>query len=389
MSEPRALPMTLARLVQDQTHVDVEGELRALLEEGQRRVTIGIGPTVDIPLLDEELHAAEIAELDRELVVAAVRAEPDGYVIERGWSNFGLYTWSDQEPIWQSVPWMGVVRGLRPGDKVAMGSTPAESLRFTLPESSLVPPRMHRRSARQDQAGQERRGRESADKRRTLVTPRGAAHAATPWGTPATPSGGARRPAPARVDSDRFQARFDVAIRHWRYPMVTFGTDRSSVVVLDDPELAGLRAAITRDLEHPERGYELFVKDPTPEMWVQPAGGAARLLARGDMIKLRGGGNRLGFHGYVVQLPEPAGPIPRFGPRQVPTDAEIASVLGVRPQDLGDADEVKAAYRELARRFHPDRHDGDPGHLSRFLEIQVCFDAWKRAGAAPSGESPG
>ncbi|MEZ4238760.1 MAG: hypothetical protein R3F59_21935 [Myxococcota bacterium] len=136
--EQRALPVAIARLVQAQ-RVDIEGELRALLEEGTRRVTIGIGPTVDIPLLDEELHAAEIAELDRELVVATVMAEPDGYIVERGWSNFGLYTWSDADPIWHSVPWMGIVRGLRPGDKVAMGSTPAEAPSSCCPESALDP----------------------------------------------------------------------------------------------------------------------------------------------------------------------------------------------------------------------------------------------------------
>jgi DnaJ-class molecular chaperone len=38
---------------------------------------------------------------------------------------------------------------------------------------------------------------------------------------------------------------------------------------------------------------------------------------------------------------------------------------------------VKARYRDLARRFHPDRHSGDPGDTSRFLEIQTCFDAWR------------
>lgn len=378
MKETRALPVAIARLVQSQTHIDIEGELRALLEEGNRRVTIGIGPSVDIPLLDEELHAAEIAEMDRELVVCTVMAEPDGYVVERGWSNFGLYTWSDQDPIWNSVPWMGLVRGLRPGDKVAMGSTPAEALQFVLPESPLVPPRIHRRSLRKEQASRPRPQDPSPEpERRTLRTPPrpgmpvGQGHAATPGG--ASP-----RPAPLRVDADRYQARFDVAIRHWRYAMITIGSDPASVVVVDDPELATLRAAIGRNLEQPDRGYELFVRDPTPELWVQPANAGAKLLKRGDVVKLRGSGNRIGFAGYVVNLPEPAVPSPRFGPRQVPTEGEIAWVLGLELGDLDDAERVKAAYRDLARRFHPDRHDGEPGHVSRFLELQVCFSAWKK-----------
>jgi hypothetical protein len=377
MKETRALPVAIARLVQNQTHVDIEGELRALLEEGNRRVSIGIGPTVDIPLLDEELHAAEIAEMDRELVVCTVMAEPDGYVVERGWSNFGLYTWSDKDPIWNSVPWMGLVRSLRPGDKVAMGSTPAEALQFVLPESPLVPPRVHRRSLRKEQASKPKPKDPEPDRRTLRATPR---PGQTPGpAAPRTPGGSSPRPAPLRVDADRYQARFDVAIRHWRYAMITIGADPASVVVLDDPDLSTLRAAIGRNLEQPDRGYELFVKDPTPELWVQPANGAAKLLARGDVIKLRGSGSRIGFAGYVVNLPDPAMPSPRFGPRQVPTGAEIAGVLGLDEVDLDEADRVKAAYRDLARRFHPDRHDGEPGHVSRFLELQVCFNAWKKA----------
>lgn len=393
MEERRTfLPVAIARLVQQQgrNEVDIEAELSALLESGHRRITIGLGLGVDIPLLDQELHAAEIAELDRDLVVTAVRAEPDGYVIERGWSNFGLYVWSDSEPVWRSVPWMGLVRALRPGDKVALGSTPAEAIQFQLPESTLVPPRMHRRSQRVEQASEQRRNREHTPPAEpTLVTPRGAtpSHSPTPVGASVrsdpranrTPGPLPRRPAPLRVDSDRFQARFDIAIKYWRYVMITFGGDAGSIVVLDDPELGSLRAAIGRNLEQPDRGYELFVKDPTPDLWVQPAGAAARVLARAEVVKLRGPGNRIGFAGYVVSLPDPAAPVPRFGPRQVPTVAEMADVFGLSAHQMTDADLVKSRYRELALRFHPDRSDGDPGHLSRFLEIQASFSAWKRA----------
>jgi hypothetical protein len=384
MTERRTfLPMAIARLVQQQgrNEVDIEGELRSLLDGGHRRITVGLGLGVDVPLLDQELHAAEIAELDRDLIVAVVRAEPDGYVVERGWSNFGVYVWTDAEPIWQSVTWMGMVRALRPGDKVALGSTPADAVQFRLPESTLVPPRLHRRSQRLERATEERKNREPtppADPQ--LTTPGARTPGAHPTPGPGrTPTSAApARPAPLRVDSDRFQARFDVAIKHWRYAMITIGGDDGAVITLDDPDLVSLRAALGRNLEQPDRGYELFVKDPTPEMWVQPTGAAARLLARADVVKLRGAGNRIGFAGYVVHLPDPAAPIPRFGPRQFPTMAEVADVLGLPDHHLADPDIVKARYRELVLRFHPDRHDGDPGHLSRFLEIQACFDLWKR-----------
>src|SRR5688572_16890122 len=147
-SASRSMPMVLARLIQTQA-VDLAAEMAVLLAQGQRRITLGLGPGVDVPLLDEELHAAEVALLDRELVVATVRAEPDGYVVERGWTNFGIYVWSEREPLWQSVPWMGEVRGLRPGDKLALGSTPAEALKLVFPDSPLVPPRVTTRTVRQ------------------------------------------------------------------------------------------------------------------------------------------------------------------------------------------------------------------------------------------------
>lgn len=193
-----------------------------------------------------------------------------------------------------------------------------------------------------------------------------------------TPESSSPRPAPLRVDSDRYQHRFDVAIKYWRYAMISISSDPSSVIVLDDPDLVSLRAALGRNLDAPERGYELFVKDPTPELWVQPVGQGAKLLARGDFIKLKGGLNRIGFAGYVVHLPDPAAPIARFA-SLAPSREEIAEVLGIDISDLGDPDAVKVAHRELVLRFHPDRSGGDPGHLSRFHEVQTCFDAWKRS----------
>jgi hypothetical protein len=356
------MPIELARLIQSQA-VDLAGEVAALLANGRRRITLGLGPGVDVPLLDEELHAAEVAMIDRELVVAAVRAEPDGYVVERGGTNFGVYVWSDRDPIWSSVPFMGEIRGLRPGDKLALGSTPAEAVKLVFPSSPLVPPPAPvRRTDRQQRAAE----RSVAPPPSRSATP-ASARRATP---PRTWTGG---------PPHRFQHLFDVALRHWRYAMLTIGTDPKCTLVLDDPELGDLRLAIGRNPQHPERGYELFVKAAACNPWVAPEGESVRPVEKGAVERLQGPGNRIGFGPYVVTLPEPVVPSPRFAPRQVPTKAEIADVLGVAELDLTNGETVKGRYRDLARRFHPDRHSGDPGDTSRFLEIQTCFDAWRQS----------
>jgi len=349
--------MALAKLVT--THAqDLGGEVRALLARGQRRITLGLGGGVDVPLLDEELYAAEVAELDRQIVVASIRVDTDGYVVERGWSNFGVYVWTRDEALWASVPHMGEVRGLRPGDKVALGSTPAEAVRFHLPESAMLP--AARASARQTRAREQRLRRESA--------PPAATREASPADPPHRTSG-------ART---RFQHDFEIALNHWRYAMVSFGTDRSGVIVLDDPDLGTLRAAIGRNLDRPDSGFDLFVKDAGPELWVQAPRESPQPLAAGAVVRLKGAGNRIGFWGYAVELPKPVVPTPRFGSRVTPAEEDVADVLRISRGKLGNEQMVKTAYRELMRRFHPDRHSGDPGHLSRFLEIQTCFSAWRQ-----------
>src|SRR3954469_24704015 len=48
------------------------------------------------------------------------------------------------------------------------------------------------------------------------------------------------------------------------------------------------------------------------------------------------------------------------------------SVLGVDRK--ASADEVKKAYRKLAREYHPDRNPDDPKAEERFKEIQSAYD---------------
>ena len=245
-----------------------------------------------------------------------------------------------------------------------------------------MPPRLHRRSQRVDQAdraaaqpgGQPRpspphRDR-SGDSPPSATSTEGVNRSPTGgWPAGAAAPGRVRSPGPApvRVDSDRFQARFDMAIKHWRYAMMTIGGDESSVIVLDNPDLGSLRAALGRNLEQPDRGYELFVKDPTPDLWVQPSGSGARLLARAERGQAPRAREPARVRGLRGPAPDPAAPVPRFGPRQTPTRPRWPTCSGSARTSSADADAVKTRYRELALRFHPDRHDGEPGHLSRFL----------------------
>src|SRR5690242_21295320 len=48
------------------------------------------------------------------------------------------------------------------------------------------------------------------------------------------------------------------------------------------------------------------------------------------------------------------------------------SVLGVDRK--ASADEIKKAYRKLARQYHPDRNPDDESAEERFKEIQSAYD---------------
>ena len=56
-------------------------------------------------------------------------------------------------------------------------------------------------------------------------------------------------------------------------------------------------------------------------------------------------------------------------------------VLGVSPQATDD--EIKKAYRQLARECHPDANPDDPHAAERFKEISAAYETLQRSRAAP------
>src|SRR5262249_38317573 len=69
----------------------------------------------------------------------------------------------------------------------------------------------------------------------------------------------------------------------------------------------------------------------------------------------------------------PGVPEPRSTSRRHPTmPRDYYEVLGVKRET--SEDEIKKAYRKLARQYHPDRNPGDKQAEARFKEIQDAYD---------------
>jgi hypothetical protein len=320
-----SVPIDLSRLVR-LDRVDLDGEIKRLLGEGRRQITVGIGADVDIQLLDDDLLAADAVPVERTLVVLTLRAESTGYVVQRGESNFGLFVWEEASPWWEVVPRLSEIRDLRPGDRISLGSTPAEGLQVVLPATPLV--------------------------------------------------GSVR---PADLGQDRaYQEAVRVALLHWRYRTLVLSSRHDAEVVLDDVMLTDLVVHLHREPDDPEIGLVVEAVRPEPDLWVKPRDESIRYLSEGGSLRLKGGGHRLGFDRYVIDLPPLAEVTARFSSRVPPSDHEVRQVLGLSEAEADDPKAVKRRYRALVRRFHPDRPDARPGHTSRFLEVQACYETWER-----------
>src|SRR3954471_20400550 len=57
----------------------------------------------------------------------------------------------------------------------------------------------------------------------------------------------------------------------------------------------------------------------------------------------------------------------------MPTKRDYYEVLGVSKS--ASAEEIKKAYRKLARKHHPDANRNDPSAEAKFKEVQEAYDA--------------
>ncbi|MBQ6427657.1 MAG: J domain-containing protein, partial [Oscillospiraceae bacterium] len=67
--------------------------------------------------------------------------------------------------------------------------------------------------------------------------------------------------------------------------------------------------------------------------------------------------------------------------------ADPYKVLGVAP-DASD-EEIKKAYRELTKKYHPDLNPGDEAAAEKMNEINTAYDQIKNGTADPQGSTAG
>lgn len=323
------VPMTLTQLVRV-TRVDLALKLKERIEQGFLSNSIGIGAFADITLLDDDLTAAAVTVVDRQVEILIVTMAPGrGWEIARGDANFGVYY--DGEYGYTQLARRSQIEGLVPGDRVGLGSCPADALWFTLPElkGMRIPPRAKR--------------------------------------------------APKGHHQIAYQGTLRAALLHWRYREVTVGSAENAVVRVTDPSLDGLAFSLHRDPDDPAKGVRLEVISPRVPVFACKGGyGRFEPVPAGEALTLHGVGNRIRFGAdQQVELPPPAVVVGRFDGRELPTTPDILAVLGIDAVDLRESAVVKHRYRALVRALHPDRNPGDEGHASRFLEVQACWKAYQ------------
>jgi hypothetical protein len=321
------LPQALHGLVH--THrADVAGGILRALADGREECTVGIGPRMDIPLLPDDLVAADVSLVERDLLVLSVRWTADGWMLIRDTSNFGVFWATKNEPSdWSSVRRCSAVQGLAPGDLLGLGSCPGDSLVCRLP---------------------------------------------------APPDGVAFAPLPDVLALWALEERLRVAVSHWRYATLRLEANPDAEVPLP-PACGGARLTLTRDLDAPTAGWALAVDDVGEGLATSGLEGGRHDLRAGDRLQLVGAGHVLVFGQRVaLGVPPSLAPTPRFDQKNTPSRADIREVLCLGPHDLDDPAKVKAAWKDAARRFHPDKVGNEPGPISRFVEARACFEAYQR-----------
>jgi hypothetical protein len=313
------------------SRVDLEAELRKCFLAGMTEVSIGIGDGVDISLLTDDLLAADVEIVEREVLVATVSLMSNGrYAVSRDVSNFGVFV----NPITVSVGWLSVppvdcISGLAPGAGLGLGSCPGEAVHCVLPGIHGV----HLQDA------------------------------------------GVARPG--------LERRFRTALNHWSYSNTTFGEQEDFVIPMMD--CAGLHAVLIRDIDEPSVPMRLLASGLGPGLATSNIDRAVfEDVQLGRVVTLAPEGTLLRIGGQVVALPPALRPTPRFTERGGPGAPDVADVFGLDIADLSDGDRVKKRFRELAKGFHPD-HAADiakRGHQSRFMEVQACWAAYQSMGLA-------
>ena len=209
---------------------------------------------------------------------------------------------------------------------------------------------------------------------------------------PAEAAGGEPEPEPdfrdqylraaAELDNVRKRARRDVAAAEGR------GVARLAKELL--PALDDFERALAAAESQPENQDHHLTDGHPPG----PGPAARRAQARRDRARRpqgravrppspRGAGPAAGrgrrerddHRGVLGRLPHRRrGAAPRQGGRRGVAMAgqDLYKVLGVEKK--ASHDEIKKAYRKLARRFHPDRNPGDTRAEERFKEVQAAYD---------------